>query len=81
MKIIEILGVGCPRCKKTEDEVRKTAEASGLKEGQDFTLEKVKDPSEIASRGILSTPGVAVDGKIVSVGKIPKKSEIQGWLK
>ncbi len=80
MKKIEILGVGCPRCKKTEREIRKVIETKGWKEGQDFTLEKVISPGDIAARGVLATPGVAIDGKVVSMGKIPNKNEITKWF-
>lgn len=81
MKKIEILGVGCPRCKTTEKEIRRAGEGLGLVEGKDFSLEKVTNPVDIASRGVLNTPGVAVDGKVVSTGKIPKSQEIEKWLK
>ncbi len=81
MKKIEILGVGCYRCRKAEHIVRKAVEAMGLIENKDFTIEKILDPNQIALKGILATPGVAVDGKIVSSGKIPKESEITGWFK
>lgn len=81
MKKIEILGVGCPRCKKTEQEVRKVVESLGWKEGQDYVLEKILNPNDIAARGVMATPGVAVDDKIVSAGKIPGQKEITAWLK
>ena len=80
MKKIEILGVGCPRCKKTEQEVRKVIESLGWKEGQDYVLEKILNPNDIAARGVMATPGVSVDSKIVSRGKIPSKKEITGWF-
>lgn len=80
MKKIEILGIGCPKCKRTEKEVRKAIENLGWTEGEDYSIEKVLNPSDIASRGVLSTPGVSVDGKVVSTGKIPKQVEILNWL-
>ncbi|HDH58178.1 MAG TPA: thioredoxin family protein [Bacteroidetes bacterium] len=80
MKKIEILGVGCPKCQKTEEEVRKAALSLGWGEGVDFTIAKITNPGEIASRGVLMTPGVVVDGKVVSTGKVPKMRDIVGWL-
>jgi len=81
MKTIEILGIGCPRCEKTESVIRKAAEGLGWKEEEDFMIFKIKDPSVIASRGVLMTPGVAIDGKVVSSGKIPAQAEILNWFK
>jgi len=80
MKKIEILGIGCARCVKTEEIVIDAVKEMGLKEGEDYTVEKVKDPSEIAKRGVLMTPGIVIDGKVVSAGKIPAKSQVQSWM-
>ena len=80
MKTIEILGPGCANCKKTEEAVRKALTDIGWKEGQDFTLTKVQNMADIAARGILMTPGVIVDGKVVSTGKVPKVGEIISWV-
>jgi small redox-active disulfide protein 2 len=81
MKKIEILGVGCAKCTKAEDEVRKAALSLGWTEGEEFTLEKITEPGAIASRGVLMTPGVVVDNRIVSTGKVPKPRDILSWLK
>ncbi len=80
MKKIEVLGIGCPKCEKTEKIIRESAADSGLVEGTDFSLTKIKDPNEIASRGVLMTPAIIVDGKVVSVGNIPGKHLIKSWL-
>jgi small redox-active disulfide protein 2 len=80
MKKIEILGPGCPNCKKAAEEVQKALNSIGWKEGQDYTLTKVQSISEIAARGVLMTPGVVVDGKVVSTGKVPKVGEIISWV-
>jgi small redox-active disulfide protein 2 len=81
MKKIKILGVGCVNCRKTEEEVRKAALSLGWKEGEDFSLAKVENPSEIASYGVFITPGVVIDGKVVSSGKVPKQKQILEWFK
>ena len=80
MKKIEILGVGCARCRNAEKEVRKAIEELGWSEGKDYSLEKITNPMEIAARGVLQTPGVVLDGKIVSTGKIPTHGEIVSWI-
>ncbi len=80
MKKIEVLGPGCPNCKKTADIIRKVIEDRGWIEGEQFELVKVTDLNAIAAKGILATPGVVVDGVVVSRGKIPKKKIIESWL-
>lgn len=81
MKRIEILGVGCARCRKTEQEVRRVVQDLNWIEGEDYHLEKVDQPDDIISRGIFLTPGVVVDGKVVSAGRVPKRKQILEWLK
>ena len=81
MKRIEILGIGCKSCEKAETEVRHAALSLGWTEGTEFTIEKVSDPGDIAARGVFITPGVTVDGKVVSTGKVPKQKDIVKWLK
>lgn len=80
MKKIEVLGMGCPSCKKTEAIVRKVTEKLGWTEGDQFVIEKVTDPNEIAAFGVLATPGVVVDGEVKFFGKIPSNSMVEGWL-
>ena len=80
MKKIEVLGVGCPSCIKTEKLIRIHLAEKGWVEGLDYQIEKVTNPNEIAARGVLATPGVALDGKVILRGKIPSRSEIQSWF-
>ncbi len=80
MKKIEVLGTGCPNCRKTEALIRQVVDQKGWTEGQEYQLEKITDPSAIAARGVLATPGVAVDGVIKLSGRIPSWSMIEGWL-
>lgn len=69
---VKILGTGCSKCIQLE---KATIEA--LKElGMDVDVDHVSDFSEIASYGVMSTPALVVDGKIVSYGKVLKKSEV-----
>jgi small redox-active disulfide protein 2 len=70
MKQIQILGGGCRNCEVLESETRKAAQMLGWHEGSDFTIEKVKDFAQIAALGVMSTPGLVVDGVVKSSGKV-----------
>ena len=74
---IKILGGGCAKCNQLE-----TATVEALHElGMETKIEHVKDFGEIASYGIMTTPALVVDGKVVSFGKVLKKSEVIKILK
>ncbi|MBU2054600.1 MAG: TM0996/MTH895 family glutaredoxin-like protein [Proteobacteria bacterium] len=73
---IKILGPGCINCQKVETLVREAVAETGVA----ADIEKVSDIMQIAKYGVFSTPAVVVDGKVKSVGKIPKKEEILSWL-
>jgi len=73
---IKVLGPGCPRCQETEKNVKEAVTESGL----DAQIDKVTDVMEIARYGVFMTPAVVIDGEVKSVGKIPKKEEIKGWI-
>ncbi len=73
---IEILGTGCPKCKATMANVEKATVEAGVQ----AEIVKVEDLSEIAARGVMLTPAVAIDGEIKAVGKIPTVDEIKTWL-
>jgi small redox-active disulfide protein 2 len=74
---IKVLGPGCPKCKQTEKIVRDAVAESGVA----ASVEKVTDTMEIAGYGVFGTPAVVVDGEVKSVGKIPKKTEVLGWIR
>ena len=75
---IKVLGPGCPRCQQTEKNVKEAISELGVVAAN---VEKVTDTMEIAKHGVFGTPAVVVDGEVKSVGKIPTKDEIKGWLK
>ena len=76
MTTIKILGSGCPNCKRLEQLARKAAEKIEL----EAEFIKVTDYQEIMDYGILSTPGLVIDGKVVSSGRIPSEPEITALL-
>lgn len=73
---IKILGPGCANCKRLEMLVRKVVVTQCL----EAEIEKVTDFQEISRYPILSTPGLVLDGKVLSSGRIPTEAEITEWL-
>jgi small redox-active disulfide protein 2 len=76
MKNVKVLGTGCANCKATAKVIEETARAKGV----EIELEKVEDLGEIMSYGVMSTPGVVVDGKVVHAGGVPSRDQVDGWL-
>jgi small redox-active disulfide protein 2 len=76
MKKIQILGTGCPKCKKLAENAEVAAKALGV----EYTLEKVTDINEIMKFGVMMTPALAVDGVVKVVGKVPAPDEIKKML-
>ena len=73
---MEILGTGCPKCKKLEENARKAVQGSGRK----AEIVKVTDIGKIVGYGVMSTPALVIDGKVKSSGRIPEVGEIKKWL-
>jgi small redox-active disulfide protein 2 len=73
---IKILGPGCAKCKATVDAIGAVVKETGA----DVQLSKVEGMREIVSYGVMSTPGVVIDGKVVHVGSVPSRDQIRGWL-
>jgi small redox-active disulfide protein 2 len=69
---IEVLGPGCPRCKKTAKNVRKALDRLDV----EAEVTKVEDQMEIIERGVMHTPAVAIDGEIATEGEIPDVDEL-----
>ena len=76
MKSVKILGPGCANCRTTYALVDEVARAKGVA----IAIEKVEDMAAIVAHGILSTPGVIIDGTIVHSGGIPSRSKVEGWF-
>ena len=73
---IKVCGPGCASCEKAQ----KIVEAAITAKGISADVIKVKDFQEIAKLGVFSTPAVVIDGKVVCTGRVPKQSEVEGWL-
>ena len=76
MKHVKVYGPGCKRCEATAEMVKSAAAKLEL----DVEVEKVTDPREIVQAGVMSTPGVAIDGKLVHAGGLPDATKLEGWL-
>jgi len=73
---IKVLGTGCANYKNTIALIDQAAKAKGL----DVTLSKVEDLKDIMGYGVMSTPGVVIDGKVVHAGGVPSRDKIDQWL-
>ncbi len=76
MRAIKVLGTGCANCRATTQRVEQVAQELGVP----IMLEKVEAMQDIMAYGILATPGVVVDGKVVHSGGVPTREKIAGWL-
>ncbi len=74
---IQILGAGCSKCSRTGQIMKETAVSLGLVEGKDFEYEKVTNIKEIMKYKVMFTPGIVINGKVVSTGKVPSAAEAQ----
>lgn len=73
---IEILGIGCSKCKELEVKVKEAV----AKSGKFVQIEKVEDIMKIMEYNVMSTPGLVIDGKVVSTGKVPSIDDILKML-
>ena len=74
---IQVLGMGCPKCKKLYENAKKAAEELSL----DVEMEKVEDLNEITKMGVMMTPALVIDGVVKAVGKLLNIEEIKKILK
>ncbi len=76
MKKLQILGTGCPKCKKLAENAEAAAKALGI----EYAIEKITDINEIMKFGVMMTPALAVDGVVKVVGKVPDAEAIKAML-
>jgi len=76
MKKLQLLGTGCPKCKKLAEIVEDVAKSMNM----EYELVKITDISEIMSFGVMMTPALAVDGEVKVFGRIPKPEEIRKMI-
>jgi small redox-active disulfide protein 2 len=76
MKNVKVLGTGCANCKTTAKLIEEAAQAKGI----EIQLEKVEEIADILGYGVMSTPGVVIDGVVVHAGGVPDRKKIDSWL-
>jgi len=76
VKKIQVLGTGCPKCKKLAENAEAAAQALGI----EYTLEKVTNINDIMKFGVMMTPALAVEGVVKVAGKVPGVDEIKKML-
>jgi small redox-active disulfide protein 2 len=74
---IKVLGTGCANCIKLENLVKEVVVENNLS----ANLEKITDREKFMDYGVMLTPGLVVNGKVLAMGKIPVKSTLENWLK
>ena len=76
MKTFKVLGTGCKNCIQTADLIAEKAQQMGV----EVSIEKVTDIETIMEYGVMSTPGVVLEGKVIHSGGLPSGSKIMTWL-
>lgn len=76
VKNVKVLGTGCANCRNTIALVETVAKEKGA----DIQLEKIENLPDIMAYGVMSTPGVVIDGKVVHAGGVPARSKVEGWF-
>jgi small redox-active disulfide protein 2 len=79
MKTIQVLGMGCPKCRKLTENIQVALSEAG--KASDFKVEKVEDIQKITSYGFVMTPAIAMDGKVISSGKVLSPEDVKKLLK
>ncbi|MEO7962795.1 MAG: thioredoxin family protein [Gemmatimonadaceae bacterium] len=76
MTIVKVLGSGCNNCKVTATLIEEVAQAKGIA----VSVEKFEETRDIMAYGVMSTPGVVIDGKVVHAGGVPTRAKVKSWL-
>ncbi|MGB9600256.1 MAG: thioredoxin family protein [Myxococcota bacterium] len=73
---IQILGTGCPKCKRLEELARQVADNLGIQ----YEIEKIDKVNDILRMGVMMTPGLAIDGKVLMSGRLPSLTELTSMI-
>ncbi len=73
---VKVLGTGCAKCKSTVALIEDVA----ITKGVTLSLEKVEDIQAIVGYGVMSTPAVVIDGKVIHAGGVPSRDKVEQWL-
>ena len=73
---MKVLGTGCAKCKSTVALIEDVASTKGVT----LSLEKVEDIQAIVGYGVMSTPAVVIDGKVIHAGGVPSRDKVEQWL-
>ena len=76
MKNVKVLGTGCANCRNTIKLIEEVANATGVA----IQIEKVEALPDIMSYGIMATPGVVIDGKVMHAGGVPNRKKVEDWF-
>ncbi|MBU0508961.1 TM0996/MTH895 family glutaredoxin-like protein [bacterium] len=76
MRLLQILGVGCPKCEKLAANAEAAAKAAGV----EYQLEKIKDIQRITAFGVMTTPALMIDGEVKVVGRVPSVEELKEMI-
>lgn len=76
MKNVKVLGTGCANCRNTIKLINEVVKAKGI----EVALEKVEQIQDIMTYGVMSTPGVVIDGKVVHAGGVPARAKVESWF-
>jgi small redox-active disulfide protein 2 len=74
---VKVLGIGCATCRTTRALVEAVARDAGVA----IRVEKVEDPKQFVTYGVMRTPAVVVDGRLVHAGGVPSREKVEGWLR
>ena len=77
MTTVKVLGVGCSICRETVQLIEEVAQAMGA----DVTVVMAVELGDMIAYGVMSTPGVVIDGTVVHMGGVPMRSRVEGWFR
>lgn len=79
---VKVLGPGCPNCQQVELQASRAAQQLAAEfPGAEVVIEKLSDQSSFLDYGVMVTPGLVIDGRLVASGRIPSEEQILGWMR